>query len=138
MMSRESVQPSIQPSRSQSSSSPSERPKGRIRHERTHHLTSVRPSFLGQMNSIRLPSSDPSPSAKSGICSRIFDRIVRWTELLMKGISHQLEVEEMEVRRVSSLLEHGERVARSLSREARNLGEARRHRDVFRRYHIWV
>jgi hypothetical protein len=83
MMSRESVQPSIQPSRSQSSSSPSERPKGRIRHKRTHHLTSVRPSFLGQMNSIRLPSSDPSPSAKSGICSRIFDRIVRWTELLM-------------------------------------------------------
>jgi hypothetical protein len=126
MMSRESVQPSIQPSRSQSSSSPSERPKGRIRHKRTHHLTSVRPSFLGQMNSIRLPSSDPSPSAKSGICSR------------MKGMSHQLEVEEMEVRRVSSLLEHGERVARSLSREARNLGEARRHRDVFRRYHIWV
>jgi hypothetical protein len=41
----------------------------------THHLMSVRPSFLGQIWSSRLPSSVPSPWASSGICSTTLVRI---------------------------------------------------------------
>lgn len=46
-------------------------------------MMSVRPSFLGQIWSSRLPSSEPSPWASSGICSTTFVRIWRWTDDLI-------------------------------------------------------
>jgi hypothetical protein len=49
----------------------------------THHLTSVRLSFLGQMLSSKVPSSEPSPSASTGISSRSLALIVRWTDDLI-------------------------------------------------------
>lgn len=49
----------------------------------TYHFTSVSPSFFGHSESSTDPSSDPSPSARRGICSSTFERIARWTDVLI-------------------------------------------------------